>query len=309
MVGGLGLHTHALSVAFDLYSSPYGDWSYLRYFFVLLWYGYNFFVLGDSVVSFKNYRMGRIDSPTLLKAAPAFSLIPPTVELKPTPKLNRRFLNPQFKMFHNDTLGNCTAAACLNTLIMLTAILKYSLDIPEDLAIQLYTETADYNPKDPSTDRGAIETQVLARASQNGIPTKFYRYYPVWGTIDYSNILEMATVVEVFGSCYLGVILRMGDMDVLDNRGRLDTYPNIDMRIDGGHALIIVDYDGLEPTDTVYLATWGTLVEATWAWVIARAMEAHALAFRQLMTSHGRSITGLTWDDMIEKNKQFLTRI
>lgn len=256
---------------------------------------------------FSSFKMGRNASSGNLKMVPTLMRDPAFVSQPPPPVVDRSHLSPKFKMFYNDTIGDCTCAAVYNTMIAWQALIDSSIAIPEILAEELYSAVTGYNPENPATDQGAAEDDVLAYGVRNGYATRDYVYSPMWGTIDPGNINLMASAVAKFGVAYQGIIMRRGDMTLLDNGQPLSIVPGMDMGIAGGHALLIWSYDGLRPQDRVQLITWGTLVSATWEWVLARSIESHGLFFPQLMSPAHQKLLGLDLDALRDQTKAFLS--
>lgn len=256
--------------------------------------------------SFSTFKMGRNASAQKLKLVPSLMADTQFIQTPPPPVLDRSHLNPSFKMFFNDTIGDCTCAAVYNTLIAWQSLVDSSIAIPEVLAVELYSAITGYTPDNPQTDQGAAEDDVLAYGVKNGFATRDYTYYPLWGTVDCGNINMMATLMSKLGVAYQGVYLRKGDLDLLDAGQVLDVVPNMDMQIAGGHALLLWDYTGLSLNSRVRLITWGSIVTATWAWVLARSVESHGLVFPQLMSPAHQKLFGLDWTALRNQNQAFL---
>ena len=256
---------------------------------------------------FSSFKMGRNDSSGKLKMVPTLMNDPKFTTEPPPLVVDRSHLTPQFKMFYNDTIGNCTCAAVYNSMIAWQALIGSSIAIPEILAVELYSAVTGYTPDNPSTDQGAAEDDVLAYGVRTGYATRNYLYTPMWGTIDSGNINLMASAVAKFGVAYQGVFMRRGDMELLDAGKPLEVVPGMDMSIAGGHALLILSYEGLRPNDRVQLITWGTLITATWEWVLARSIESHGLFFPQLMSPAHRKLLGLDLDALRDQTKAFLS--
>jgi hypothetical protein len=80
-----------------------------------------------------------------------------------------------FKMFLNDTLGDCTAADCGNALIWRSAAARKPV-VPTDAdVLGIYEGSAGYVPADPNnpqsnaTDQGADENTVCSYMISHGI--------------------------------------------------------------------------------------------------------------------------------------------
>lgn len=257
-------------------------------------------------IDFNNVKFGRNKPTKKYAAIPDLNHDPFLINLEPPKSLIRAVEPGLFKMFYNDKIGDCSCAGVMNALIAWEHHFSgtATLDIPEINAVSLYSAVTGYNPDDPSTDQGAMLADVLAYGTAAGYPTRHWKYTPLWGSFDYSNQKYLAAVMARFVTGYIGITIRQGDMDLLNDHQVLDVGLGMDPTILGGHLVLLYGYTGLNPKDHVQLITWGGIVEATWDWVLDRAEEAHAMAFRQLLPKGLQSAT--CWDSMVEQNKAFL---
>lgn len=241
-----------------------------------------------------------------------------TLFLEPPPaSLLREHINPMPQMLGNDVYGDCTSVGIGNALNAIAALSGFHISVTRDDALRFYGQSTGWNPNDPSTDMGGIEAEVLAYAAKKGYETKSGVFYPLWGTLEnFTDRRALANVIARFGVAYIGIELAQVDQlaaadpdisyfgDVSD-----PTYSNYNPTPGswGGHCALLWGYTGLGDSDFVFVLTWGKIYKATWAWLKSRMMEAHALAFRQLikpdytyMDSHE------DWDKFIQDNQKFL---
>ena len=205
----------------------------------------------------------------------------------------------------NDTIGDCTAVALANCARAAAALHGDSLfRIPTFKVIAFYEQSTGYNPADPATDKGGVMALVLASQQRDGfyIEDRDIPLKGAWGTFDPADRNLMGVAIDVIGAVNLGVSLSISDqnMSVWDTETPAsagDPTPGSW----GGHALMIWDYTGTADTDLVRLGTWGAWKQATWRWVAARAVEAHAIAWRRF----GAAERGLDYDQLVADGALF----
>ncbi|MDE2469421.1 MAG: hypothetical protein KGL35_11910 [Bradyrhizobium sp.] len=183
---------------------------------------------------------------------------------------------------HNDVWGTCSTTGLANAARMVEMATGGDLDLSDDLiaeAFAAWTGTA-YNDAAMRASAGAVLLDILNQQAAGGFnagtPTPLVGLV---GRIGTSRML-LARAIQTFHHAYIGVDLRQRDMEqvaVWDIAAGRDDGP-----VAGGHCVALYDFAGLGDADTVRIATWGTLMPATWSWVEARIMEAYALAWRQL---------------------------
>lgn len=239
-------------------------------------------------------RLGRLaHDPVALAAAPGhrFGVIPP-------PKsVDRGAINFQPRLYHNDTLPDCTAVALANAARGVAALNGYELVVNDELVPAFYSACVG-NPPDLGATDGAVMLDVLQRQAQQGFDIGPQRLFGAFGTIAVKSRAALALGISRLGAGYWGVMLRERDMqeaplwDVQDGRD--------DGAVVGRHALIAWDYTSLADEGVLRLGTWGAWQEATWAWVAARLDEAHGLVWRQLARADGSFYTGLSATGLID---------
>lgn len=225
---------------------------------------------------------------------------------KAIPVLDRSRFNPHPKMLMNDQIGDCTCAGLLNGMNCIESVASNGQAIVpyvDSDALTLYEKAAGYNPNDPNTDTGMVETELLEYTVRNGVGVGPYRYYPVWGTCDISDRNAIALIMQYFGFAYLGVVLRTSDQDMSKP---WDTLSSDSFDVWGAHCLLVYDYTGLGDTDLVSCITWGGIYRGTWRWLMSRLMECHAVAFRQLHHPSSSKFTTDDWEAFVAANSDFL---
>jgi hypothetical protein len=209
----------------------------------------------------------------------ALSTIPPTIDW--TSKVTQGW-----PMMRNDTLGDCTCAAAGHLIEEWTANAT-QIQIPSDAdIIQAYSAITGYNPEDPSTDRGAVETDVLNYWRKTGIAGHRIDAY---ATLEPGNHDHVRAATYIFGGCYIGVALPSSAQTQQvwavppggpHGRGAPGSW--------GGHAVPVVAYDAVG----LMVVTWGALKRMTWSFWDAYCDEAYVIISEDWLTSADRTPTG-----------------
>lgn len=229
------------------------------------------------------------------------------------PRMIRSNVNFSPLLLANNVLGNCTSAGIGNTIRAVSALGGFQTNISDENAVSFYSQSTGYSPNVPGSDDGGVEVDVLANAARQGYPVENERLYPLWGSLDPQDQNGIRCVAQAFGTTYLGVKLAIADQAnvgaVWDtNTPAEDGDPTPGSW--GGHCLLAgAEWYGTQDTDIVLLTTWGTQQRATWRWVRSRIMEAHALAFRQLMPASGHFWTGDDWERLEADNAAYLSGV
>lgn len=219
--------------------------------------------------------------------------------------LKRDQYSPKFQMFDNDQIGDCSAAGIGNIMIGAECLHGLSPIITTYNAVDFYSLTTGYNPADPSTDKGAVLSDVLSYAVRNGFTAGYYKYYPIWGTLDCHDRNALGNAMNILGGVYCGFALASADSTSVGEVWDTVTPGDQTQWSWGGHCAVLWSYEGLADTDIVYIITWGGLQKATWRWVHARIFEAHAIACRDFLPAVRSPAQAYTWEEMVEVTRTF----
>lgn len=156
-------------------------------------------------------------------------------------------------MWCNDTIGCCTQVSVASAIKVWTYNNGDEQTLTDDDIIKNYSAESGYNPSNPSSDKGAVELDVLNYWVKTGYTStdgnnKLYAF----GTVDKTNIDNIKKTIYVFGGCYIGIMLPNFAMtDAEENTGYWEAQ-DYDNNIVGGHAVFLHGYD----EHYFYLNTW-----------------------------------------------------
>jgi len=192
-------------------------------------------------------------------------------------------------MMANNRLGDCTAAGCGHALQVWTLNESSEVTVTDDDVISFYSATTGYDPSDPSTDQGGIETDVLSYWHDNGLCG-----YPLEGfvSVQPKSQADVQDAIWLFGGAYLGVELPISAQtqtvwDVPAGGPQGDGAPGSW----GGHCVYAVSYD----SRNVQVITWGMLKSMTWAFFTTYVSETYAL-LSSTWASSDTSPSGFSFD-------------
>lgn len=197
-------------------------------------------------------------------------------------------VGPDWGMFLNDQLGDCTAADCGHTFMIRRANVGQWL-MPKDSDILAIYKARGYVPGNASTDQGADEGQVCAYMRDVGmLGDKSVGTAPVaTGLIDDAAIDRIKWSIQLFGACRLGVNLPDNAEAQFDAGEPWAISANA--TIEGGHDVPAVRYN----PQYFEVVTWGGLQQVEWDWLKKYGEEAHAELWADfLMSGSGVSPAG-----------------
>jgi hypothetical protein len=173
-------------------------------------------------------------------------------------------------MMLNDTLGDCTIAGCAHAVQVWTANNGGMVTVPDSTVESYYEKWDGYNPKDPSTDQGGAELDVLNDWRQQGFAGNALLAF---ADPRPANLTEVRQSIALFGGVYIGLSLPLTaqNQDVWDvvAGGGADA----EAASWGGHCVFVPSYD----QNGFTCITWGQLKTMTVAFWNAYCDEAHAL--------------------------------
>lgn len=173
-------------------------------------------------------------------------------------------------MYLNDRLGCCVCSDTAHTTMLRTANTSATTIIPtDDDVLKLYEAVGGYDPSDPGTDGGCVESDM----EQYLINTGFLGHkLDATAAVNPHNIDHVKWTVQLFGSCRIGFQVPAFCMDQFNNGKPWDVTASGDQSIEGGHDVPIVGYS----MNTFTVITWGKYQKMTRAFFEQYADEAHA---------------------------------
>jgi len=180
--------------------------------------------------------------------------------------------NAKWGMMLNDKLGDCTCAAVGHITQAWSANEgPKEITLPDTEILKAYEQIGHYNPKDPRTDQGAVELDVL----------KFWRKSGIGGykidafvALEPKNHSHVQAAVDLFGGAYIGVSLPISAQhqhvwSVPPGGPAGSGAPGSW----GGHAVVVEAYDAHGLT----CITWGQTKKMTWSFWDTYCDEAYAV--------------------------------
>lgn len=197
-------------------------------------------------------------------------------------------------MMLNDTLGDCTIAACGHAVQSLTKLAKGTELTYTDALILAYYEAWDgYVNGDPSTDNGGVELDVLHYWYKYGFGPRVNHQGAdkllCYADPNPANITEIKQAISLFGGVYIGLGLPITAQNqtiwsVVGDGKTGNSAPGSW----GGHAVWCPKYD----ENYVTCVTWGGLTQMTWGFWQAYVDEAHALLAADFMEANNVAASG-----------------
>lgn len=217
--------------------------------------------------------------------------------------LNRRQLFPaDLSMMKNDVLGCCTVAGMYHAIQAWTLLARPPIQTESDSNVEItYAQACGYCPGDPKTDNGGNEQDVLKYWMTSGIPifpssgsfgtavNKLSAYYED----DPRNISDIKETILECGVCYIGfnvpTFLMASGMP-----GPLWDVVQDDGGIEGGHCVILIDYDKVGP----YLISWGKIFQMTWEFFTKYTDESYGPINEDWIRESGTTPLGLDLEQL-----------
>jgi hypothetical protein len=239
-----------------------------------------------ELVNFSGFKLGRLP----------FVPGTPTVRLKPF--VNRaRLLQapaswkwstyvPSWPMLDNDRLGDCTCAGILHARQLWRAAAGVTY-LPTNAEVDALYQNFGYDPADPSTDQGAVETDVLKFCQKTGFADGD-KLGPVVA-LDVGDSDQLRYTIWQLAVAYMGVALPISAQtqsvwDVVKLSPKLIAPGSW-----GLHCIIAVDYG----PEGVWVVTWGKLMLMTWSFWAAYIDETYAIASDDFINAQGQTPLGL----------------
>jgi hypothetical protein len=195
-----------------------------------------------------------------------------------------------FGEFLNDELGICTLAdgPAHDTQIW-TANNGTMVTVPDSSVLAAYEKICGYDPSDPASDQGGVETNVLA-AWQSGIAG--FAKLDGWIPVNPQNLDHVRKGIERYGCLYAGVSLPKTILNQNVWTVALGGGPDAEAGSLGGHAISFSAYD----QSSFDFVTWGRRTKMSLDFFLSYVDELYAPLCGALWCPTGVSPMGDTAD-------------
>jgi hypothetical protein len=207
----------------------------------------------------------------------------------PPPAFDETGHVPDWPMYANDTIGDCTCAAAGHMIEAWTAAATgTAVEVTQQDVLTAFDHVKVVDPQ--TGEEGAVELDVLKYWRKTGVGG--HRIGAFAGVAIHDHEL-VKTATYLFGGVYLGIALPLTAQrqEVWDWTGSLagDAAPGSW----GGHAVDVVRYDD----DTLTFVTWGALKQMTWPFWDRYVDECYGLLSQDFIAG-GRSPEGFDLDEL-----------
>lgn len=197
-----------------------------------------------------------------------------TADLPPAPETSNWVAGLEtadFGAMMNAQLGDCTCAGMGHAIQVWTHAAGGTMVTLPDAEILIRYEVFGYRPNDPSTDQGAVETDVLNYWLKNPLAGHGLDGYVA---LQPKDIRDIKDAIWLFGGAYIGVALPLTAQSqsvwTVTPQGLVgDGQPGSW----GGHCVFVVGYD----SRFVYFISWGKFMRMSWNFWWAYTDESYGL--------------------------------
>jgi hypothetical protein len=162
--------------------------------------------------------------------------------------------------------------------------------------LELYTAETGFNPSDPNTDNGTVETNDCIYMCKTGL---LGHKADATAMIHQGDLNNFKWCIQLFGGIKFGVNLPLSAMYQF-NDGQPWTVTDNNTEIIGGHDPLGVRYDG----KWFYVVTWGKVQAVSPQWLQQYNEEAHALLFADWIRLNGNAPSGFDLDTLLAELPQ-----
>lgn len=196
-----------------------------------------------------------------------------------------------YPMLGNDRVGDCTMAAKYHMIQTWDAVVGEVTFMPTDgMALGDYSRVTGYNPRDPSTDQGAVERDVLNdwRSHNAADGQRIYAF----AAVDFKDEAQVKFATYLFGGVYWGLALPKVAQDQAQPGGTWKKPTRLTgggaPGSWGGHAVPSTGFD----RHGVPFITWGFEMHMAWAFIREYAEECWAIIPPEWFTKSGINPAG-----------------
>jgi hypothetical protein len=223
------------------------------------------------------FKLGKLPVETDVRTISLARYVDPAVLPPPPATLDLAARVPDWPMYANDRLGDCTTAAAGHMIEAWTAAGRgHALEVPESAVVDAFEHVKVVDPR--TGEEGAVELDVLRYWRRTGIARHRIGAFARVSIHDHALVRIGA---YLFGGLYIGIQLPVTAQHqrVWDWTHRLDGPARPGSW--GGHAVDVVRYDAR----TLTVVTWGRLKELTWSFWDRYCDEAYCLLSTDFLES------------------------
>lgn len=194
---------------------------------------------------------------------------------------------PEWPMFLNDEIGDCTIAAAAHAVQAWTTYASTEQALTDQEVLTAYEAVSGYNPVTGANDNGAVEQDVLAYWRKTGIGGHKIAAFGQLENLDNLTMAKQAT--DIFGTLYIGLNVPDTAMDQFNEGLAWTVVPGA--QIEGGHA-VPVQYWGTDENAEIGVVTWARLQKMTTAFWREYVEEAWVIITPDWLEANGDTVEG-----------------
>ena len=107
-------------------------------------------------------------------------------------------------VMRNDVLGDCTCAAVGHAIQVWTKNTEQEQTLPDEAVVSLYSAVSGFTPDNPSSDQGAVETEVLNYWLRHKVEG---HTLSAFAALQPRDIRDVKDAIWLFGGVYIGLAL------------------------------------------------------------------------------------------------------
>lgn len=198
-------------------------------------------------------------------------------------------------MWNNDKIGCCTQVSVASALRTWTYNVSEEIMLSDKQVIDNYSAESGYNPENPSSDQGGVETEVLRKWCIDGYETPSGNIkLNDFGYVNPKDTDNVKRAIYLFGGLYIGLSLPQYSLEIPNGVWDIQYFNN---QIAGGHAVYLHGFDD----SYLYLNTWGSEWKMTWSFFEKYCDEAYGLISNEWINKNATSPLGESLNILIQE--------
>jgi hypothetical protein len=214
----------------------------------------------------------------------------------PKPPFGHADLVTDWKMYKNDTLGDCVIAGALHDAMLDNAEAGNSVTFTDDEALKYYSIVCGYNLNDPSSDQGCDIRTVLGYCRNTGLADPDGKIHKIdaYVELDKTQTQEIYESIYLFGKAKIGFQFPDYAMDQFKAGEPWTIVEGAPVPRDGHD----VEAVGVLANGSLNVVTWGKLQEMTIPFFLKYCDEAWSPLSKEMLTQKGVSLEGFDWTQL-----------